>query len=31
MIKLHAKDRADLIVRARQQGLGSAKDPERSR
>jgi len=31
MIKLHAKDRAELIVRARQQGLGSAKDPERSR
>jgi DNA-binding NarL/FixJ family response regulator len=31
MTKLHAKDRAELIVRARQQGLGSTKDPERAR
>jgi DNA-binding NarL/FixJ family response regulator len=29
MTKLHAKDRAELIVRARQQGLGSVKDPDR--
>jgi DNA-binding NarL/FixJ family response regulator len=31
MTKLHAKDRAELIVRARQQGLGSSLDPERAR
>jgi DNA-binding NarL/FixJ family response regulator len=31
MAKVHAKDRAELIVRARQDGLGSAKDPERTR
>ena len=31
MSKLHTKDRASLIVLARQQGLGSSKDGERSR
>ena len=31
MTKLHTKDRAALIVRARQQGLGSSKDGERAR
>ena len=31
MSKLHTKDRAALIVLARQQGLGSSKDGERSR
>jgi DNA-binding NarL/FixJ family response regulator len=30
MTKVHAKDRAELIVRARQDGLGSAKDPDRT-
>lgn len=30
MTKLHVKDRAELIVRARQHGLGSASDAERS-
>jgi DNA-binding NarL/FixJ family response regulator len=29
MSKLHAKDRATLIVRARQEGLGKQKDPDR--
>jgi hypothetical protein len=30
MTKLHVKDRAELIVRARQQGLGSSADADRS-
>jgi DNA-binding NarL/FixJ family response regulator len=30
MSKVHSKDRATLIVRARQEGLGRQKDPERT-